>query len=358
MTTALVTGANGHVGAHLCRELLARGYSVVALVRPTSDLSGLQGLAVEIRRGDVTDRDAFVRAAQGCDLIFHTAAVYQTWVADPEQVMRPAVEGTANAFAAARAAGIKRIVLTSSIVAIGMSEAPDRLRTEADWNEDPHNVYYRAKTESERRAHALAKETGIELVVVCPGGVIGSLDYRITPSTKIVQGWLDGSGSTWRGATNFVAASDVARVHALAAEKGRPGGRYLAVGENMHSRQMGEVLERVAGIRPKHLGFPLWLALVVAFFLELAARLTKRPPLLSRALARDVIDRYGVYDPSQTHRELGHSPRALDDALRETAAWLVHLRALPPGVAAKVAERCPPDAAWPAPQGRPPAQAG
>lgn len=328
------------MGAHLCRELLAHGYDVVAMVRPSSDVRGLEGLDLERRHGDVRDADSFAAAAAGCQLMFHTAAVYETWGRDPEAVMQPAMEGTRNAFAAAQRHGLERIVYTSSIVAIGTSRSPDRLRTAADWNDDPANIYFQAKTASERAAHDLARDTGVPMVVVNPGAVLGALDYRVTPSMRLIQGWIHRAAPTYRGGLNIVAASDVARVHRLAAERGTPGQRYIAAGTNVHARDIGRQIRALTGVRTLHAPFPRWMQYPVAFLMELAARVTNRPPVATRSMVREAVGRWQFYDDRET-RALGYEPRPLDDVLREAIAWLLHIDAIKPRTAAAIRKRFP-----------------
>lgn len=336
MARALVTGANGHVGANLVRELLERGWDVVGFVRETSDLRGLDGVDIELRTGDVLDRDSLVAAAAGCETIFHTAAVYRSWSRDPAEIMAPAVEGTRNAFAAARAAGAERIVYTSSIAAMGFAASADATLDEDAWHEAPVDVYWRAKTESERLAHALSEESGIPIRVVCPAAVIGRLDYRITPSTSLVKHLLTGGLPLWRGTYNFVSVRDVAAVHALVAERGRDGARYLAVGENFDATvDLGRALASLAGKAPTDLS---WLPQAAVWFTgwmnEIRASITGVDPPYTRTFSAP--GRYWSYDPSRTEAELGHTHRDLEACLQECIGWLLEIDALPPKVARRV----------------------
>ena len=188
MAKVLITGANGHVGAHTVRAVLDQGHKARSFVRTTSDLRGLEGVDTEIVYGDVLDRESLLKAADGCDVIVHTAAVYKTWVDDPQEILQPAVEGTRNAFEAAKEVGCKRIVYTSSIAAIGNSGSFSDMRTSDDWVPEDriHTPYARAKRDSERIAWELSEEYDIPLIVINPSGVVGSLDYRITPSTRFI----------------------------------------------------------------------------------------------------------------------------------------------------------------------------
>ena len=105
MGTVFLTGANGHIGANVARELLRRGHRVVGYVRPTSDLRGLEGLEIDLRKGDIQDADQVTRAAEGCDAIIHTAAVYIMWAPTDEAVTAPGIRGTENVLRAAREHG-------------------------------------------------------------------------------------------------------------------------------------------------------------------------------------------------------------------------------------------------------------
>jgi len=345
MTRAIVTGANGHVGAHLVRELRARDYEIVAFVRRSSDLTGLEGVDVELRYGDVLDGDSLTAATDGCDIMFHTAAVYRTWAKSPEEVMEPAIQGTRNALAAAKTHSLERVVYTSSLVAIGNARSPDQPRSGKDWNDDASSVYYRAKTESEREAHRLAAESGIPLVVVCPAMVLGSLDYRITPSTDVIRGFLNRTMFTWPGGINVLSAADTARVHALAAEKGTPGERYPAGGTNITAHELGARLREMTGVKPRHMGGPRWLTMVLSFFMEMGAKVLGKKPMATRALARDMSHRYGYLDIEET-RKLGFEPTPLDEVLEETIRWLVHLAELSPKVVGKLGDRFQPEPGW------------
>ena len=118
MTRILVTGANGHVDANIIRSLLKRDYEVIPFVRATSDLRGLDPLNLTYAYGDVMDESSLLTAAEGCDVIIHTAAVYQYWAKNPDDIMKPALVGTRNMFNAAQQAGVKRVIYTSSVWAV------------------------------------------------------------------------------------------------------------------------------------------------------------------------------------------------------------------------------------------------
>ena len=340
MARVLVTGANGHIGANLCRQLLARGDEVVAFVRESSDLTGLDGLGVELKYGDVLDEASFITAADGCQAMYHLAAVYKMASDDPDEIMLPALEGTKHAFAAARAAGMRRIVMTSSVVAVGYSYDPSELRDEDVFNDDATTPYFRAKTESEHVARRLADEAGIELVTVLPSPLIGPLDYRLTPSTEIIAGFANGTNPSWSGGLN------VARVHILAMDKGTAGQRYFAIGANLEVREVAQAVEQATGLKVPHLGGPRWFNLTVAFLMELVAKLTGGTPMMTREVVRDVVGRYPFFDDSRTRRALGFEPTSTEDSVADTLKWLVHMKAIKGDRGRAIAERFPAAPTW------------
>lgn len=333
----LVTGANGHVGSNLVRELLARGREVVAFVRKGSDTSGLEGLPVERRHGDVLDRDSVMAAARGCDAIAHLAAVYETHGKRSAEIMRPAVEGTSNVLEAAAAHGIRRVVMTSSIVAVGFNRTPDApARTEEQWNDEPHIPYFRAKTESERLAWHLAGKLGLELVTVLPGGVLGPHDYRITPTTRYVRELANRRALTGRGGFCYIDVRDVAWVHAAALERGVPGERYLVTLPVVEFRRLGEMIGEHTGRRPRHIGAPRSLALATIAVQSSVQRLFRIPPPLTFADAREGAGRWASFDASKAERTFGYTPRPVERVVGDALRWLADREQLEPEVKERV----------------------
>jgi len=133
----LVTGANGHIGCHVVKQLQDDGHEVRAFVRPNSDRRGLEGLSPELAEGDIRDANAVSKAATGVDAIIHMAAVYKTMGADADSIVEPAIQGAKAVFNAAREHGIQRVVYTSSVASVGFSYDPQTMLTSRDWNTDP-----------------------------------------------------------------------------------------------------------------------------------------------------------------------------------------------------------------------------
>ncbi len=321
MSRALVTGASGHLGSNLVRELLEQGWDVVPFVRVTSRLAGLEGLDVRLRYGDILDRASLDEAMAGCDVVFHAAAVYRNFARDPAEILVPALEGTRNVIEAAAAAGVGRVVHTSSCNTVGFSADVDSLRSEADHNEHPHMPYVRAKVQSERLALRLGRSLGIEVVVLCPTGILGPHDHRITPTTAFARDALRG-GAVLPGAQNLVHVRDVARAHVLAAERGGDGERYVIGGANVRAEELIAFVQELTGSRPKVLRGPRWLFLVVGWLAERVARLRGGEPALTVDMVRDAHGRSAVFDTSKAAEQLGFEARGPRETLEDTLRWL------------------------------------
>lgn len=321
MKRAIVTGANGHIGSNLCRTLRGRGVEVVALVRAGSDRRGLEGVDVELVEGDILEPETLGPAMEGCDTLFHCAAVFAIWAKDVETIMKPAIEGTENVLRTAKAAGITRVVATSSVATVGMSPTADRLLDAEHWAEDLQVPYYVAKQRAERRAWELAEELGLELCTILPTMVLGPHDHRVTPSSKLARDLLSGDSPLVDGGANLVDVRDVAEAHALAAERGQPGHRYIVGGENIENQELGRIIERVSGKKPGALRAPRWVLASVASMMELGAWITGKPPQLTRAAVHDVLGRFAWYDLEKTRSHLGLEPRSPEAVMRATHAW-------------------------------------
>lgn len=319
----LVTGANGHIGAHVVRALLDEGHEVRAFMRKSSNQQGLEGLSIEPVYGDVMDPASLEQAVEGCEAVIHLAAVYKTIAETADEIVAPAIQGAENLYRAAQKAGVQRIVYTSSVASVGFSYDPTALRTGDDWNDDPHNPYYIAKTRSEQAAQRLARETGIHTVVICPAIVLGPLDYRITPSNQLVMDWLNGVGQTYEGGLNLVDVRDVARAHVAALQVGENCRRYIVGGDNIRVRDIGETLARLTGYRPLHLPFNRSMTLLTARVVETFCRTFRISPPFTYDLLYEVADRYAWYDCRETYETFDFTPRGAEEVLKGSIEWLL-----------------------------------
>lgn len=318
----LVTGANGLVGCHVVRELLAAGYQVRAMVRPTSDLRSLAGVEVEQVEGDLFEPSSLEAAAQGCDWLFHTAAVFAYWGYSPQQLNDIIVSGTENVVEAAHRARVKRLIVTTSSVVMG-SSTKTRLRHEDyDLHDSDAPPYFWAKALQERTAMARSQALGLDCITVCPTITIGPHDYRLVPSNAIIVNYLkDPTRTTYPGGCNIVSVQDVAQGHRLAAERGSPGERYVLGAENWEWSLIHRTIAELCGLPAPRVMANHTSAYLAATAMEVMARLTGKPPASTRVQAR-TVGRFYWYSHDKI-AALGYSPRPARQALAEAIAWLV-----------------------------------
>lgn len=342
----LVTGANGHIGCHIVRSLLERGHEVRGLVRPTSDLRGLTDVDVELFRGNVMDPDSVDAAVEDCEVVFHAAAVFRMWAKDESEILAPAMQGAENVIGACMRHGVRRLVYTSSTNSIGFSSRADLLRSEQDWNDKGATAYVRAKLESEKFAVKLAEEQGVEMVVTLPALVLGPHDYRVTPSTQIVRDVVLRKMPAADTGLNIVHVADVAEGHVLAAEKGRPGERYILGGDNITGVDLAARLAKLTGGKPTMKAPPKWMLRAMVPFAAVASKLTGKEPIVTHALIDDFIGTHAVFDVSKAKSELDYHPRGADETLEDTVRWLVHTGELTDAAVAGLSEKFAPAPGW------------
>ena len=346
----LVTGATGHIGANLCRVLLGAGHTVVALARPTSDRRGLVGLDLQVALGDLGDPDSIRAAMTGVDGVFHLAARYQVQGVTLDEVRGPAVDGTRVVLEAAADAGVQRVVFTSTTGAVGSTWTGSPLLDESHWHDDPKTSYFQVKREAEEMAWTLARASDLDMVVVNPGAVTGQYDYRITPSTSLMRGMIEGGLPTVQGGASVVDVRDVAQAQLAAMERGRGGERYILAGENITIRQLGQAIAEVSGLWVPHAPMPRPMIPLMMPVLGRSLRAMGYRDTLSVDEADEFVGRYLWYDTQKAREELGFDPRPPAAIIDHTLRWLVHIEALSPGRMARLAPRFTPDPAWVAPR--------
>lgn len=319
---ALVTGATGFIGGNLLRELVTRGYETRALMRKESLRGSIANLDTEVAVGDLRDRSSLDRALEGCDVLFHVAAAYSLWTPDPRVIYEINVQGTENLLSAARAAGTKKIVFTSSESTLGMPENGRPGTEELEGRlEQVGGHYKKSKLLAERLALRMARE-GLPLVVVNPTTPLGPGDVKPTPTGQIVVDFLNRRMPAYvNTGLNFVDVSDVAQGHLLALEKGRVGERYLLGNRNMTLRELFLLLEELTALSAPRIRIPVWLALVVAYIDEsVVSSVTKRPPRVPVAGVK-AARKFRYFDCSKAVRELGMPQTPIEESLGKAVRW-------------------------------------
>src|SRR5271168_866302 len=317
MTTklALVTGGNGFVGCHVVRALIARGDQVRVLTRENADLSALDGLPVEKVRGDLRQFDSIASAVKGCNEVYHVAADYRLWLTDPAPMYASNVGGTQSILRAAASAGVSRIVYTSTVGALGIPHGGvGREDTPSSLAEMPGH-YKRSKYMAEQAALAAAR-AGAPVVIVNPSTPIGALDFKPTPTGRIIVDLLNRRMPAYVDTgLNLACVEDVARGHLLAADRGRVGEKYILGGENLTLKEFLTRLARIAGLPAPRIKIPYAAAFTFALGAEAVARtVTRRAPRASLTEVR-MARKTMFFDSSKARAELGYSPGPIDAAI-------------------------------------------
>lgn len=312
----LVTGASGYVAGHVIAELRQHGYTVRGTARRPVD-------GLDVVNVDLTRDDGWAEAVDGCDYVVHTAspAPIEAPKSDDE-LIRPAVDGTLRVLRAAKAAQVRRVVLTSSIAAVNSGLGAGVRHTEDDWSVlERSEAYPKSKTMAERAAWDFARDSGLELVAINPGLVLGPLSTpTVGVSTQVVHRLLTRDlPATLRMGFAVVDVRDVAAAHRLALETPQAAGnRYIVAGDNMWMRDIALVLAEEfnrTGYRVPTRQLPTWLLRVIALF--------------DRSIPRYMIGRPELVSADKARRELGWTPRPARESILDTAYSLIELGLAP-----------------------------
>ena len=321
----LVTGASGFVGSAVARALLARGHKVTVLVRPSSPRTNLDGLPLDIAVGDMTDQASVEAAARGARYLFHVAADYRIWARDPEEIVRANREGTGAVMRAAKAAGVERIVYTSSVATLGVAPGADK-NAPADENhpltpETAIGAYKRSKVIAEQLVLRMAAEEGLPAVIVNPSTPIGPRDVKPTPTGRIiVEAAMGRTPAFLDTGLNLAHVADVAQGHLLALDKGRIGERYILGGQDVTLRQMFADIAHLAGRKPPTVELPRGPLYPLAHLFEAVAQITGKEPMLT-VDALNMSKRRMFFTSAKAEGELGYRARPYIEAIADAMTW-------------------------------------
>ena len=321
--TTLVTGATGFVGAAVVRHLLAAGKPVRVLTRRNNDRRNIDGLAVEVAEGDLTDRSSLEAALFGCEALYHVAADYRIWVPDPDSIYRVNVEGTRQLMLAALEAGVSRIVYTSSVATLGLNKdgSPADETTPVSL-EDMVGHYKRSKYLAEAEVKKLIDEKGLPAVIVNPSTPVGPRDIKPTPTGRMIADAAAGRMPAYVDTgLNIVHVDDVAAGHLLAFDKGKVGERYILGGENLSLKEILTEIARITGRQPPSISLPHGLIMPVAYVAEFFARLTGGSDPMVTVDGVRMARKKMFFSSAKAERALGYRHRPAEAALADAVAW-------------------------------------
>jgi dihydroflavonol-4-reductase len=330
----VVTGAAGFIGSAVVRALLERRVQVVAAVPPGGDQRNLAGLDVEMVEVDVRDADGVRKALTGARYAFHLAALYRFWARRPQDFYEVNVGGTLNVIDAAVAAGVQRMVYTSTVGVLGLSGAAQGRPADETCHADIDHLfglYKRSKYVAEHEVLRAAAQ-GAPLSLVLPTFPIGPGDIRPTPTGQVVLGFLDGKIPAYVDTTlNVVHVDDLAAGHLLAIEHGRVGRSYILGGENLAMRNFLALLAQATGLPTPKRQVPRAMALTagaVSEFVE--GRLLRREPQVAMEAARMSTTNM-MFSDARAREELGYAPRPAAAAAADAVRWFREAGYVRPG---------------------------
>jgi dihydroflavonol-4-reductase len=313
-----VTGGSGVVGGALVDSLRERGDDVVALARSEAAGAELERRGASVVRGDILDADVLARGMDGCATVFHVAGVNSLCVEDPSPMLRANIDGPAVAIRAAARAGVPRVIHTSSAATLGEPEG-------VVGNEGTEHrgwflsTYERSKTEGEKVAFETGAQEGVEVVSVNPSSVQGP--GRAGGTARFLLAFLDGRLKLFVNThVSLVDIEDCSAGHLLAAERGKPGERYVLNGMTLTIAEAFALAAEVAGVERSPRLVPRQAATVAGTVVERAFRLVRRRPPVCREMVRTLIHGHR-YDGSRAERELGLRYSDPRDTIRRTVTW-------------------------------------
>jgi nucleoside-diphosphate-sugar epimerase len=312
---ALVTGASGFIGRRLVLELARRGHEIACLVRPTSKTAPLRDLPVEFVLGDLGDAASLVRAVEGRDHIFHLAGVIQA--IDGPAFETANVQGTRNLINAClqSAYGVMRFVFVSSIAAAGPS--PDGKALTEDDEPSPVSAYGRSKLAAE--LIVLAAKDKLPVTIVRPPNVLGPGSKEIERTLGLLRKRLVPALGDEQPRTSLVDVDDLVEALLLAAENPRSVGQtyFVTDGRAYAWAEITAAVSEELGIERFTVTVPFAAQMLAAWLAEMAARLGRKSPLLTREIVRAARDHFWIYDGSKIERELGfHHRYGLRESIR------------------------------------------
>jgi dihydroflavonol-4-reductase len=321
----LITGATGFVGREVIRYLLTKRptWRLTAFALPDEPVPDGWAGSVSVRRGDVRDAKSVIEAVAGADLVFHLAAWISYWRLDYGRMRSVNVDGTSNIVNACLAAGVKRLVYVSSVGAIGFKSKGEPADESTPFNWPESLGYMTTKRDAQRLVIKATREHGLDAVIVNPASIMGPGDPN--PGSAHNRLYADMYRrrvfiGTFTGGLAIVDVRDLVKVLVAAAEKGKGGEAYLAVGANVPYRRVLELMAHYAKRRFFPAPVPSWLLIAAGYIAELISVATKKRPLIT--VGYGLLSGWtAYYSNRKSSEQLDAVYRPLEDTIKDACVW-------------------------------------
>jgi dihydroflavonol-4-reductase len=317
----IVTGASGHIGYHVARQLLALGHEITLLIRnENQNIRDLRSKGASVFLADLSNPQTYYSVLNNAEVLFHLASENTTDTGNETETIRNTFELSKTVIDTALAENVKTIIYTSSVVVLGRSGDPEKLITENDKTTFPESPYVKGKLLAEEYCEKLIREKQADIRRIYPSWVIGPNDTKLTPPHKVIKDYFEkGQKFYFSGGISIASAEDVANAHVNAWLKGKAGEKYIAAGNNISFKELYMILAALSGHKPPFLFIPKWIILWACIAAKI---ILGKKSLVAPAYVKSVIGKYSWYDSSKTIRELGYSispaEQILEGAIEET----------------------------------------
>ena len=314
-----ITGASGLLGSNLAAELIAAGHSVTATKRGATRVAHLADLPIEWRDADLSATGALAKAFTGADAVFHCAAMVTVKREVTPEMTDANVTGTERVIAACKTAGVKRLIHTSSVVAIGLTTTGKPSDETATWNFEELGLSD-AYAITKHRAEDVVRAADLDAVIVNPTYMFGPRDARPSSGKMIIDVANRRVPGSTPGYNNFVDVRDVARGMIAAWHRGKRGERYILGGHDMTYGDCFGAIARVAGVKPPRFTAPQAVAKLLGKWGDFQERRGKEPVVNSTQIRYAYTDMFR-FTSAKAQRELGYTYGPLDPAIGDAITW-------------------------------------
>jgi len=324
----LVIGANGFLGSHVTRRLVAAGHDVRVMVREGATTIGIDDLATERFIGDIWDNDTLRAAMTGCDDVYYCVVDARGWLSDPAPLFHTNVEGTRNVLEVAKGVGLQRFIFTSTYATVDRRRGRTASETDVIPDESAITPYVRSRVQAENMVLNAARDGALPAVAMCVSTTYGAGDWGRTPHGAIIAGAAFGKLPFVLGGIELeaVGVDDAAAAMILAAKHGRIGERYLISEKMISNAEVVRIAADAAGVPAPTRTIPLPVAYATAALGSAKARLRGTDERLNLNALR-LMRAEAPVDHSKAVRELGWQPRPVEESIAEAARFWVGLRA-------------------------------